>query len=654
MTRQRVSFALPIAAIGAAFLAFAVAAGTETRAQGQPRQGDWRHYSGDNGAKKYAPFDQIDRTNINQLRIAWRRPQVSAEFLAANPKLRLSNNYRSTPIMVDGVLYATNAVGLVEAFDPATGRTLWTQQGAGEESGNPGLGGALRAVAFWGDGAEARVFSYHRQYLYALHPKTGAPITGFGAGGRVDLAALSPSNTFLWNAPPLVVRDLVLVGQSMPDQDSASKAEGEVGEVRAFDVRTGRLRWRFRAIPTEDDPAAKTWESDALRYIGAGNVWAPMAADEELGYVYLPTSSPTNDMYGGHRPGNNLYTSSVVCLDVTTGRRVWHFQTVHHDLFDYDNPASPILADLTVDGRRVRAVVQVTKQAFAYVLDRVTGEPVWPIEERPVPASTVPGEKAAATQPFPTKPPPFDRQGVTVDDLIDFTPELRAEALAIMKQHVAGPVFTPPSIASSDPNGTKGTIQVPGSVGGADWTGASFDPETGMLYVPSMTNPFVANLLPGDPAATNLKFRASTRALLAGPQGLPLLKPPYGRITALDLNRGVQAWMVPNGNGPRDHPAIKHLNLPPLGHASRGALVVTRTLVFAPDGDQINVRTPPGGGGRNLRALDKATGATIWETEMPAGATGAPMTYMHAGKQYVAMAIGGQKHPAEFVAYSLP
>jgi quinoprotein glucose dehydrogenase len=635
-------------------LAGALAVGSLVLAQTASRDGEWRHYSGDNGSKKYAPFSQIDRSNVSRLRIAWRRPQVSAEFLAANPKLRLSNNYRSTPIMVGGRLYATNAVGLAEAFDPATGRTIWTQQSGQEESGNPGLGGALRAVAFWGDGAEARVFSYHRHYLYALNPATGAPITTFGDGGRVDLAALSTNNQFLWNAPPLVVRDLVLVGSSMPEQDSAARAEGEVGEVRAFDARTGRLRWRFRTIPTEDDPAAKTWESDALRYIGAGNVWAPMSADEELGYVYLPTSSPTNDMYGGHRPGNNLYTSSVVCLDAMTGRRVWHFQTVHHDLFDYDNPAAPILVDITVNGRRIRAVVQVTKQSFAYVLDRVTGEPVWPIEERPVPASTVPGEKAAATQPFPTKPPPFDRQGITTDDLIDFTPELRAEALEIVKQYVIGPVFTPPSVVSVEPGGTKGTIQVPGSVGGADWTGAAFDPETSTLYVPSMTNPFVANLLPGDPKVTNLKYRASSRALIAGPQGLPLLKPPYGRITALDLNRGEQAWMVANGSGPRDHPALKHLELPPLGHASRGALVVTRTLLFAPDGDQINVRTPPGGGGRHLRALDKATGAVVWETEMPAGATGAPMTYMHEGKQYLVMAIGSREHAAEFVAYSLP
>ena len=637
---------LVVAALTAASLAL--------QAQPTAAQGEWRHYSGDNGSKKYAPLAQIDKGNVSRLRVAWRRPQISSEFLTANPKLRLSNNYRSTPIMVGGLLYATNAVGLVEAFDPASGATVWSQKSDQEESGNPGLGGALRAVAFWGEGAEARVFSYHRQFLYALHPKTGAPIATFGAGGRVDLAALSPNNQFMWNAPPLVVRDLVLVGSSMPEQDSATKAEGEVGEVRAFDARTGRLRWRFRVIPNEDDPGAKSWESDALRYIGAGNVWAPMSADEELGYVYLPTSSPTNDMYGGHRPGNNLYTSSVVCLDAMTGRRVWHFQTVHHDLFDYDNPAAPILADITVSGRRIRAVVQVTKQAFAYVLDRVTGEPVWPIEERPVPASTVPGEKASPTQPFPTRPPPFDRQGVTVDDLIDFTPELRAEAIEIMKQYRTGPVFTPPSVVSDEPGGVKGTIQVPGSVGGADWTGASFDPETGMLYVPSMTNPFVANLLPGDPKQTNLKYRASSRALLAGPQGLPLLKPPYGRITALDLNKGEQAWMMANGDGPRDHPLLKHLNLPRLGHASRGAVLVTSTLLFTPDGDQINVRTPPGGGGRHLRALDKATGAVVWETEMAAGATGAPMTYMHSGKQYVVMAIGGREHPAEFVAYSLP
>lgn len=615
------------------------------------KPGEWRHYSGDNGSTKYAPFDQIDRSNVARLRVAWRRPQISPEFLAANKGLRLANSYRSTPIMVDGLLYVTNAVGLVEAIDPANGRTVWTQQLAEGAAGEPGLGGALRAVAVWRDGDDARVLSYHKQYLYALHPKTGKPFADFGIGGRVDL---SVDGQFLWNAPPLVVRDLVLIGTSMADQDSAQQREGRAGDVRAFDVRTGQLRWTYRVIPRADDPGVESWQSDAWTYIGAGNIWAPMSADDELGYVYLPTSSPTNDMYGGHRPGHNLYTSSVVCLDVATGKRVWHFQTVHHDLFDYDNPAAPILADITVDGKRVKAVVQVTKQSFAYVLDRVTGRPVWPIEERPVPRSTVPGEQPSPTQPIPTKPAAFDRQGVTVDDLIDFTPELRAEAVEIMKKYVTGPVFTPPSVVGPGPTDTKGTIQLPGSVGGADWTGAAFDPETGRLYVPSMTNPFVANLLPGDPGKTNLQYRASTRELLMGPRGLPLMKPPYGRITAIDLNRGEHVWMVPNGDGPRDHPAIKHLNLPPLGHASRGALVVTKTLIFAPDGDQVNVRTPPLGGGTKFRALDKATGATIWETDLGAGATGAPMTYMHQGKQFVVMAIGGREHPAELVAFSLP
>ena len=613
--------------------------------------GEWRHYSGDLASTKYSPLDQINRSNVSRLRIAWRRPQLSADFLKANPTARLSNNYRSTPLMINGVLFATNAVGVAEAFDPETGRSLWSQKIGGDLGGNPGLGGALRAVAQWSGAGERRVFTYHKQYLYALNPETGEVYAGFGSGGRVDL---STNGVYLWNAPPLVVRDVVIVGSSNPDQDSSTKMEGMAGEVRGYDVRTGKLRWTFRVIPREGEPGVETFENEAWRYVGAGNVWAPMSADEELGYVYIPTTSPTNDMYGGHRLGNNLYANSLVCLDASTGKRIWHFQLVHHDLFDYDNPTAPILGDITVDGRRIKAVVQVTKQSFAYVFDRVTGQPVWPIEERPVPTSTVPGERASATQPFPTKPPPFDRQGVTIDDLIDFTPELRAEALEIVKKYRIGPVFTPPSVVGDGPNDTKGTIQLPGSVGGANWTGAAFDPETGMLYIPSMTNPFVANLVPGDPAQTNLRYRASTRELLLGPRGLPLMKPPYGRITAINLNRGDVAWMVPNGDGPRDHPAIKHLNLPPLGHASRGALLVTRTLLFAPDGDQVNVRTPAGGGANKFRALDKATGATVWEMDLPAGVTGAPMTYLHRGKQYIVVAIGGREHPAEFMALSLP
>ena len=616
-----------------------------------PAKGEWRQYSGDNGSTKYSPLDQINRSNVMKLRVAWRHPQIDADFLAANPKLRLSNNYRSTPIMVNGVLYATNAVGLAEAFDPETGRTIWRQKVDGDFSGNPGLGGAIRAVAYWSEGTEARILTYHKQYLYALDPKTGAPFKDFGDEGKVDL---SENGQYLWNAPPLVVGNLVVVGSSMPEQDSAMKKEGTAGTVRAFDVRTGKLRWTFRVIPREGEPGIETWDQESWRYTGAGNIWAPMSADDELGYIYLPTTSVTNDMYGGHRPGNNLFSDSVVCLDAKTGKMVWYFQTIHHDMFDYDNPAAPILGDITVDGRKIKAVMQVTKQSFTYVFDRVTGKPVWPIVERPVPQSNVPGEKSSATQPIPTKPPPFDRQGVSVDDLIDFTPELRAEALQILKRYVYGPVFTPPSLVGAGPNDTQGTIQLPGSVGGADWTGAGFDPETGMLYVPSMTNPFVANLVSGNPQQTNLRYRASTRELLMGPQGLPLMKPPYGRITAIDLNRGEHAWMVPNGDGPRDHPLLKSLNLPPLGHASRGAPLVTKTLLFTFDGDQVNTRTPPLGGGKKFRALDKATGKTVWETDLDAGVTGAPMTYMYKGKQYIVAAIGGRDHSAEFVALTLP
>ncbi len=612
---------------------------------------EWRQYSGDNGSTKYSPLDQINRSNVSKLRVAWRHSQIDAGFLAAHPKLRLSNNYRSTPIMAKGVLYATNAVGLVEAFDPETGRTLWRQKETGDFSGNPGLGGAIRAVAYWSQGPEARILTYLKQYLYALDPKTGEPLQDFGDGGKVDL---SVNGQYLWNAPPLIINDIVVVGSSMPEQDSAARMEGPAGEVRAFDVRTGKPRWTFRVIPREGEPGIETWEQESWRYTGAGNVWAPMSADDELGYIYVPTTSPTNDMYGGHRGGNNLFSDSVVCLDAKTGKMVWYFQTIHHDMFDYDNPAAPILGDITVDGRRIKAVMQVTKQSFTYVFDRVTGKPVWPIVERPVPQSNVPGERSSATQPIPTKPPPFDRQGITVDDLIDFTPELRAEAIEIVKHYVTGPVFTPPSLIGQGPNDTKGTIQLPGSVGGADWTGAGFDPETGMLYVPSMTNPFVANLVSGNPQQTNLRYRASTRELLMGPQGLPLMKPPYGRITAIDLNRGEHAWMVPNGDGPRDHPLLKSLNLPPLGHASRGAPLVTKTLLFALDGDQVNTRTPPGGGGKKFRALDKATGKTLWETDLDAGVTGAPMTYMYKGKQYIVVAIGGRDHPAEFVALTLP
>jgi quinoprotein glucose dehydrogenase len=631
----------------------ALAAGAAAQSVPVTTGGEWRFYSGDNGSTKYSPLAQIDAGNVSRLAVAWRRPHLDESYRAIDPDAGRVNNFRSTPIMVNGVLYASNAVGLAEAFDPSTGKTLWLQR-----PGPGGVGGSSnRGVAYWEDGADQRIITYQGRYLVALHAKTGEPIPGFGTNGVVDLMRdlIGRSKVYRWNSPPLVVRDVIVMGSAMVDQDSASKQEGEPGDVRAYDVRTGQLRWTFHVIPRENDATAiATWEEGSWRYTGAGNVWAPMSADDELGYVYLPTTSVTNDMFGGHRLGNNLYSTSVVCVEAATGRRVWHYQTVHHDLFDYDNPAAPILADITVGGKHIKAVVQITKQSFAYVLDRVTGEPVWPIEERPVPASTVPREKASPTQPFPTKPPAYDRQGITEDDLIDFTPELKAEALAIFRQYRTGPMFTPPSVVDAAPEGKKGTIQMPGSVGGADWTGAAFDPETGMLYVPSMTNPFVANLIPGEPGETDLAYRASNRMLLQGPRGLPLVKPPYGRVTALDLNQGTMKWTVAHGDGPRNHPLLKPLNLPPLGQSVRAAPLATKTLLFVTEGDQINARPPPGGGGRSVRAFDKATGKVVWEMALEAGSTGTPITYLHRGRQFIVFAIGATKYPAEFVALALP
>ena len=626
---------------------------TPAQAQYGAQDAEWRYYGGDSGATKYAPLDQINKDNVGTLRIAWRRPAIDAQITEANPKLRFSNNFRSTPIMVDGVLYASNGIGLVEAFDPATGKTLWVQ--APPVEGVDGLrGGASRGVAYWRDGSEERILAVSSEYLIALNPKTGEPYWDFGNNGIVDLkTGLGPlATTYRWTSAPLVIRNVVIVGSSM--SDSPRVKEAARGDIRAFDVRTGELRWTFHVIPQVGEVGNESWEADSWEYTGHANVWSLMSADEELGYVYLPVTSPTSDMYGGHRLGDNLFGQSLLCLAAETGERVWHFQLVHHGLWDYDPPAAPVLADIMVDGRKIKVVIQVTKQAFAFVFERATGEPVWPIEERPVPQSDIPGERTSPTQPFPTKPPPFDRQGVSVDDLIDFTSALRAEAIEISKQYRLGPLFTPPSLKGDGPGDTKGTLQLPGSVGGADWNGAAFDPETGTLYVPSVTGAFAADLLEGNPDRTNLRYVRGTRVFVEGPQGLPLLKPPYGRITAIDLNRGEHAWMVPNGDGPRDHPALKHLNLPPLGQPGRASPLVTKTLLFVGEGDRIMIRTPPGGGGNKFRAYDKATGKVLWETALPAGTTGAPMTYMFDGKQYIVVAVGGREHAAEFVALSLP
>ena len=618
-----------------------------------PLAAEWRAHGGDQRSHRYSPLDQIDKTNIASLQIAWRHPGVDPELRAAFADVTISNNFRSTPVMVDGVLYASNAIGLVEAIDPRSGKTLWTQEPLSK--GPDGLRGtASRGVAVWQSGSERRVLAVRGEYLFSLDSKTGKPMSTFGDGGRVNLRdGLGPLMTrYTWTSAPLVVRDVVIVGGS--GSDSPKDKEASPGDVRAYDVRSGKLLWTFHVIPREGEVGIDTWEDGSWKYTGNANVWSLMSADEELGYVYLPFTSPTDDWYGGHRLGNNLFSGSLVCVDARTGTRVWHYQITHHDLWDYDLPAAPILADITVDGRPIKAVVQLTKQAFAYVFDRVTGKPVWPIEERPVPASTAPGEKASPTQPAPTRPPAFDRQGLTADDLIDFTPELRAEAIEITKSYVIGPIFNPPSLKSDADDGIKGSIFVPGWVGGANWGGGAFDPDTGMLYVPSVTAPYAVGLVKRAPEQGSLLYVYGTHQYVAGPRGLPLTKPPYGRVTAIDLNRGEIKWTVPNGDGPRTHPLLAPLHLPPLGQPGRAAPLLTKTLLFVGEGDPVNLATPPGGGGRMFRAFDKTTGAVVWETELPAGTTGAPMTYAIDGKQYVVVAIGGVKYPAEWIAFSLP
>lgn len=451
-------------------------------AQDGAPDGQWPHHSGEPGSTRYSALDQVHRGNVGDLVVAWRRPAVAEELTERHPELRFGNNFRSTPLMVDGVLYASNGIGLVEAFEPGTGRTVWVQELPDVE--NPLRGITSRAVGYWREGDDARILAVQRNRLHALDARTGEPVRGFGKSGVVDLqAGLGPrAIPYYWTGAPFVLGDVVVVGQSMPD--NPPDREGQPGFVRAYDVRTGELRWTFDPIPGPGEPGIETWNDRSWEYTGAANMWTLMSADPELGLVYLPLTAPTMDMYGGHRPGANLYANSLVAVDAETGERVWHFQTVHHDLWDYDLPSAPILADLTVDGRPVEAVVQLTKQGFAFVLDRATGEPVWPIEERPVPDSNTPGEEAWATQPAPTKPPPFERQGVGIDDLIDFTPQLRAEAEAIARRYVLGPLFTPPSVRGEEPESTRGTLQLPGSVGGADWNGAAFDPETGTIYIP--------------------------------------------------------------------------------------------------------------------------------------------------------------------------
>lgn len=620
-----------------------------TTAQAEAKA-DWGHFGGDIGDTKYSALDQINAKTIRRLKVVWRAPAVDPQLLAENPKLVLSNNYRDAPLVVDGVMYISDQAGEAEARDPGTGKVIW-RQAPFDGEGPLTAAYSSRAIALWGRGDAARVVTVRGSYLYLLDAKTGAYIRTFGDNGRVDLRA-DPKRVYSWNAPaPIVVKDVIVVGgQPLAVGVADFNLASLPGDIRGYDVHTGKLLWTFHTVPHEGEPGAETWENESWRKGGKAKDWSGFSADEQLGYVYVPLSAAANDYFGGARPGDTLYSDSLVALDAKTGRLVWHFQTVHHDLWDYDLTTPPMLADIKVNGRLRKAAIQVTKTAQVFAFDRVTGEPLFPIVETPVPASTVPGEKAARTQPIPVKPKPFDRQGVSEDQLIDFTPALHAEAVEIMNRYVHGPIFTPPSIKGG-PDGKQGTLYLPGWVGGANWTGAALDPETGVMYVPSVSVPWLAGLEPDGKGGYRRGREASL--YLDGPQGLPLIKPPYGRITAIDLNTGDHVWMAPNGDGPRNDPALKGLKLPQLGQPGRAAPLLTKSFLFIGEGDMVGISMPKFSGGNMFRAYDKKTGKVVWQADLGAGTTSPPISYMYKGKQYIVVGVGGVKHPAELVAMSL-
>ena len=622
--------------------------------------GEWRTYGGDLGNTRYSALDQINASNFNKLQIVW---SLKTANFGPEPEYK----FEGTPLMAKGVLYTTaGSRRAVVALDAGTGEILWSHA---EHEGARGMAAPRRlsghGLAYWSDGREEQILYVTPGYrLIALDAKTGIPIPTFGKGGVVDLRLDDDQEMDLVTADiglhstPIVAGNTIIVGAAHRSGEEPRSKINVKGYVRGFDVKTGKRLWIFHTIPRQGEFGYNTWEKGSAEYTGNTGVWAQISVDEELGMAYLPVESPTQDSYGGDRPGSALFAESLVAVDLKTGQRKWHYQLVHHGIWDFDIPCAPVLVNITVDGKPVKALAQATKQSILYVLNRVTGEPVWPFVERPVPQGDVPGEWYSPTQPIPTKPPFYDLNGSKVDDLIDFTPELREQAIQLVSKYKMGPVFTPPVV--SKPGGPLGTLIVGYPNGGTNWAGGSFDPQTHIYYVFSQRVAGSLGLVPPGAGESDVKYFVGTvhesghafHRLTV--QGLPLVKPPYGRISAINLDTGEIVWQVAHGETPdeiRNSPALKELNIPRTGRPGVIGVLTTKTLVIAGEGGVFT--DAAGRQGARLRAYDKATGKDAGAVYMPAGQTGSPMTYMLNGKQYIVLAIGGQGYPGELLAFRL-
>ncbi|MBZ5609185.1 MAG: pyrroloquinoline quinone-dependent dehydrogenase [Acidobacteriia bacterium] len=685
-----------------ASLAWMTLAVSVLSAQSGTANGEWPAYAGDLRNYRYSPLEQISASNFSKLEVAWR---FKTDSLGTRPEFKLEG----TPIMIKGVLYATAGTRRsVVALDAATGELLWVH---GEHEGARGAAAARqlsgRGLSYWTDGkGDDRIIYVTPGYrLVCLDAKTGSPIKSFGTSGLVDMKQYAVYGTGqpidlvngeigLHSSPAVTHSGVIIVGSSFREGNAPKTHNNTKGLVLAFDVRTGRKLWQFNTIPRPGEFGNDTWLRESWATNGNTGVWTQIAVDEQLGLVYLPVETPTSDYYGGQRPGNNLFAETLVCVDLKTGQRKWHFQLSHHPIWDYDISSAPMLADLNVDGRVVKAVIQPTKQCWMFVFDRVTGKPVWPIEERPVPKGDVPGEWYSPTQPFPTKPPAYARQGVSIDELIDFTPEMRAEAVKLVSQYRIGPMYTPP--VESKAGGPLATLVLPSPAGGTNWPGAAYDPETHIAYAYAQDTISALGLVPpGDKQFSDMDyimgragatFRSRGRAPSEGSgadivppprpqapptaaagrgggggggfsvQGLPVLKPPYGHISAINMDKGEIIWQVANGETPdfvRNNPALKGLNVPNTGQPGYDTgTLVTKTLVI--QGDTQLTTSPAHPRGAMLRAYDKATGKELGAVFMPAPQTGSPMTYSVNGKQYLVVAISGGNYSGEYLAFALP